>query len=88
MSAIFRAIGWHVVEDMSESERQRIARWNARAGELLEGEISPERFRRLVGSWRPLREMRFEDDPNIVVATLAERREAGEDVFIYEGRRS
>ena len=88
MSAMFAGIGWAEVQAPSPSERRRVARWNARAGELRQGQISPERFRRLVGSWSEFRGLRFEADPAVVLATLAERAEGGEDLFRYEGRRT
>lgn len=88
MSAMFVGVGWADVQAPSPGERRRIARWNARAGELRQGQITPERFRRLVGTWAPLRGVRFETDPAVVLATLAERAEGGEDLFRYEGRRT
>ena len=88
MSALLTGIGWAEVQAPTPGERRRIARWNSRAGELRHGHISPERFRRLVGSWAPLRGERFEFDPDVVLATLAERAESGEALFEYPGRRT
>lgn len=88
MSAIFREVGFSVIEAPTPGERRRLGRFNARVGELVEGQISPRRFERMVGGWRPLRGMTFENDPAVVLATLDIRREAGDEVFIYEGRRS
>ena len=88
MSAMFEGLGFSTIEAPTPSERRRIARWNSRAGELRQGQISPHRFSRLVGSWAPLRGEMFEADPAVVLATLAERAEGGEDLFRYEGRRT
>lgn len=88
MSAIFRPpTGFAEVVGPTTGEARRIARWNARAAELVRGQISPERFRRLVQSWRPLGEDRFEWTPDAVLAILAERAEGGEATFVYRGRR-
>jgi hypothetical protein len=88
MSAIFREVGFAIVEDPTIAERARIARWNSRAGELRDGEISPTRFAHLVSSWAPVREMRFEWDASVVLANQDARRQSGEELFIYEGRRA
>jgi hypothetical protein len=88
MSAMFAGVGWAVVEAPTVGERARIARWNARAGELRVGQISGERFRRIIRTWAPLRGARFEADPERVLAVLRERDEAGEQLFEYRGRRT
>jgi hypothetical protein len=85
---MFRGAGFSRVENPMAAERRRIARWNARAGELRQGQITPGRFRQLVGSWAPFRGDRFESDPAVVLATLAERAEADETLFEYRGRRT
>lgn len=88
MSGMFVGVGWADVQAPSPGERRRVARWNSRAGELRRGQITPERFRRLVGSWSEFRGLRFEADPAVVLATLAERAEGGEALFEYRGRRT
>jgi len=88
MSAIFREVGFSVIESPTRGERRRLGRFNARVAELVEGQISPRRFERQIGGWRPLRGMTFENDPEVILATLDIRRESGDEVFIYEGRRS
>ncbi len=88
MSAMFVDVGWAEIQAPAPGERRRIARWNALAGELRQGQITPERFRKRVGSWAPLRGERFEFDPDVVLATLAERAESGDVLFEYRGRRT
>ena len=88
MSAILAGVGFARVEGPTRAERRRLARWNSRAGELRQGVIAPARFQRLVASWAPLRAERFESNPDVVLAVLAERSEAGEPTFEYRGRRS
>jgi len=88
MSGIFKGNGFVVVEAPTPGERRRLGRFNARVAELVEGQLSARRFERQVGGWRPLRGMRFENDPEIILATLDIRRQVGEEIFIYEGRRS
>jgi len=88
MSGVFKDAGFVVIENPTPGERRRLGRFNARVGELVEGQISPRRFERMIGGWRPLRGMRFESDPEVVLAILDIRRETGEDIFIYVGRRS
>jgi len=88
MSAIFREVGFSVIEAPTAGERRRLGRFNARVAELVEGQLSARRFERMIAGWRPLRGMRFESDPEVVLAILDIRRETGEDIFIYVGRRS
>lgn len=88
ITAMFEGRGFAMVENPTLAERRRINRWNAYAAHLDAGNITPERFRRLIRSWRPLRGERFESDPEVVLATLTARREAGEEVYEYPGRRS
>ena len=88
ITAMFRNVGFATVENPTAAERRRLARWNARAGELRQGFITPARFRRLVGSWAEFRGQRLESDPDVVLATLSERSEAGETLFEYVGRRT
>jgi len=88
ISGVFKNVGFVVVEAPTAGERRRLGRYNARLAELVEGQISPRRFERMIGAWRPLRGMRFETDPEVVLAILDIRRETGEDIFIYVGRRS
>ena len=87
MAAMFVGLGWSSIEAPNRAERSRVARWNSRAGELRHGKITPGRFRRLVGSWAAFRGERFESTPERVIAELAERAEAGEELFEYTGRR-
>jgi hypothetical protein len=84
---MFVGVGWATVEAPSPGERRRVARWNSRAGELRHGQLSPERFRRLVGAWSEFRGEGFESTPNRVLATLEERSAAGEELFEYTRRR-
>jgi len=88
MSGVFKDAGFVVIENPTPGERRRLGRFNARVAELVEGQISPRRFERQIGGWRPLRGMTFENDPEVILATLDIRRESGDEVFIYEGRRS
>jgi len=86
MSAMFRGVGFAVIEDPTEAEVRRLGRWNAEASNLVQGDLSAATFRRRVRSWAPLRGERFEFDPDIVKATLRSRDEAGDPLFVYEGR--
>jgi len=88
MSGIFKDAGFVVIESPTRGERRRLGRFNARLAELAQGQLSPRRFERQIGGWRPLRGMTFENDPEVILATLDIRRESGDEVFIYEGRRS
>lgn len=88
MSGVFKDAGFVVVENPDRAERRRLGRFNARVAELVEGQLSARRFERMIAGWRPLRGMAFENDPEIILATLDIRRQVGEELFIYEGRRS
>lgn len=87
MSAMFVEVGYAVVDNLTLTERARVARWNSIAGHLDGGTVTAAEFRRRVKAWRSFRGLIFEWDPAIVVATLDERRQAGETVFEYRGRR-
>ncbi len=86
MSSIFVGEGFILVDNLTRGEARRVARWNARAGELKEGQLTPGRFRQLVAAWEPFRGMNFESDPAVVVAQLVELQEAGEAPFVYRRR--
>lgn len=86
MSAILRGRGFVIVEAPSRSERSRIARYDSLIGQLRWNELDPRAFQRRVRRWRTLRGEHFEDNPAVVLAILATRAEAGETLFIYEGR--
>jgi len=88
MSAILVDAGFTVLDSPSRRERSRIARWNSLAGQLVDGEMTSSEFRRRIRTWRPIRDDRFESNPELVLAILDARRIAGDSVFIYEGRRS
>lgn len=79
---------WTVVDELTASEARRVARYASLLGHLAAGEISPRSFRRRVGSWRPIRSGYFLATADVALVLLEERREGGEDVFIYEGRRA
>jgi hypothetical protein len=87
MAAIFEGTGWATVDGVTDGEARRLGRYGARVGELVTGQLSPSRFRRLVGSWASFRGERFEATPGVVIAIVEARREAGEDLFPYQGRR-
>lgn len=87
MSAIFRESGYAEVVDPTIGQASRLARYNARVGELVQGQITRQRFRAMVRSWRPLAGQRFEWTPTVVLAILGEREASGEPVFVYLGRR-
>lgn len=86
MSTILRSRGFVIIEAPTRAERSRLARYDSRIGQLRWGELDPRRFRRIVSSWRPIRGEFFESDPGTVLAILAARAEAGETLFVYEGR--
>ena len=79
---------WTVLDDVTRGEARRLARYDAMLSNLVQGDISPSAFRRRVGSWRPIRGERFLADPTAALAILDTRREAGDETFIYVGRRS
>jgi hypothetical protein len=78
---------WTVLEDVTRGEARRLARYDAMMSNLVQGDISPPAFERRVGAWRPIRGERFLADPAAVMAILDMRRQVGDPVFIYEGRR-
>ncbi len=73
---------------LHRAERRRVARYDALVSNLLQGRLRPAAFRARVSSWRPVAGFRFLSDPDAVVAILDERRESGEETFVYRGRRS
>ena len=79
---------WTVLDNVTRGEARRLARYDAMMSNLVQGDLSPRAFQRRVGAWRPIRGERFLADPAAVMAILDMRRQAGEVVFIYEGRRS
>lgn len=79
---------FNVFDTVTRSEARRIARYDALTSNLLQGKISSREFRRRVGHWRPIRGERFLADPDVVIATLDERRQVGDDVFVYERGKS
>lgn len=88
MSTILAGRGFVVVENPSRLERSRIGRYDSLTGQLRWGQLDPRAFQRRVRRWRPIRGGSFESDPNIVLAILASRADAGDELFIYEGRRA
>lgn len=87
MPGIFEGVGWAEVHEVTDAEARRLGRYGARVGELVTGQLSPARFRRLIASWAPLRWERLEATPGVAIAIVEARREAGEDLFPYQGRR-
>ena len=75
-------------EELTRSEARRVARYDSLLGQLDQGLLSPSAFRRRVRSWRPIRGERFLSDAEAALAILDMRRAAGDEVFVYEGRRS
>ena len=88
ITAMFRDLGFSTVETPTASERRRLNRWNSLVAQLDAGRLLPKGFERRVRAWRPFRGERFEWDPTIVVATMGERRDAGETTYEYAGRRA
>lgn len=88
ISAMFRGLGFSIVEDPTAAERRRLNRWNSLVAQLDAGRLSPESFARRVRGWRPFRGEAFEWDASIVTATMAQRGDAGESSYVYEGRRA
>lgn len=86
MSAILRGRGFVVIEAPTRSERSRIGRYDSLTGQLRNEQLSPDAFRRRVRRWRPIRGEHFEENPTVVLAILASRADAGESLFIYQGR--
>lgn len=72
---------------LSRAERRRVARYDALVSNLLQGRLRPAAFRARVSSWRPIAGFRFLTDPDAVVAILDDRRQSGEETFVYRGRR-
>ena len=85
---MFRGLGFSTVENPTAPERRRLNRWNSLVAQLDAGRLSPRAFERRVKGWRPFRGETFEWDPAVVTATMTERRDAGEDTYRYEGRRT
>lgn len=67
-------------------DRSRVARYASLTGALAQGQISPAAFRRRVSRWAPIAGHQFSADPAAVLALLEQRRAAGLDSFVYEGR--
>ena len=88
MSAILVGSGYVTLEGLNGSDVRRTARYSSLVGELVSGELSPQAFRRRVGSWREIRGERFESDPDVVMAIIETRRALGEEIFEYLGRRT
>jgi hypothetical protein len=72
---------------LSRAERRRVARYDALASNLVQGRLSPAAFRARVSGWRRIAGFRFLADPDAVVAILDDRRQSGEETFVYRGRR-
>ena len=79
---------WVLLGDLSRAEARRVARYDAMLSNLAQGSLGDKAFRRRVGSWRPIRGERFLADPAAVMAILDERRQAGDETFVYVGRRT
>lgn len=79
---------WAVLEDLSRGERVRQARYDAMLSNLSTGDMRGATFRRRVSQWAPIRGEKFLADPAAALAILEERREAGDPLYIYKGRRS
>lgn len=77
-----------VLEAPSRLEAQRAGRYDSLVGQLAAGLVSPQRFRRRVGGWRPIRGENFLSDPDRVLAVLEARRAGEEDLFIYRSGRA
>jgi len=88
ITTIFKEVGFSLVENPDRAERRRLGRFNARVGELVEGQLSARRFERQVGGWRPLRGMRFENNPAVVLEIVEANRPPDQEVFVHERRRS
>jgi hypothetical protein len=86
MSTIVRGLGFVIIEDPTRAERSRIGRYDSLTGQLRWNALNPRAFQRRVRRWRPIRGEYFEWDPNVVLAILAARADAGEDLFVYQGR--
>ncbi len=86
LSAIFRDVGFAVVVGAGRADRRRLARYDSLVGQLRGGSLSGAAFRRRVSGWKPYgaEGLRFEFDPEIVLAILAIREASGEDLFVYE----
>ena len=86
LSAIFRSVGFAVVVGAGRADRRRLARYDSLVGQLRGGSLSGAAFRRRVRGWQPYgaEGLRFEWDPDVVLALLAERDALGEDLFVYE----
>jgi len=87
MSTILVGRGWVVLDDLSRGERVRLARYDALLSNLSTGDLSGAAFYRRVSGWAPIRGERFESDPAVALAILDERRQSGETLFEYRGRR-
>ena len=78
---------WAVLDNLTRGEARRLARYDAMMSNLVQGDLSPRAFERRVGAWRPIRGERFLADPAAVLAILDQRRQAGDETFVYLGRR-
>ena len=71
---------------LGRRDRSRVARYDALVSNLAQGRITAAAFRRRVSRWAPIGDQRFLADPAAVLALLEQRRAAGLDTFLYEGR--
>lgn len=83
-----------LLSELSRGEARRVARYGEVVRQLLyQGRyrgavMTPARFRRVVGTWRPIRGERFLSDPDAVVALIDELRADDQELFVYERARS
>lgn len=86
MSALVEPGSFVLFDQLTRSEARRVARYDSLLSQLDKGQLSAEAFHRRVRMWRPIRGERFLSNPEAALALLDERRVAGDEVFIYEGR--
>jgi len=73
-----------MVENPTRAQRRRIARYESLTGALRTGTVGSLAFEARIGGWLAYADgLHFEWDPEVVLAILAERAAAGEDLFIY-----
>ena len=73
---------------LTRRDRSRVARYNALASNLAQGNVSPAAFRRRVSRWAPVAGYSFLSDPDTLLALWEQRRAADQETFVYSTARA
>ena len=79
---------WMVVEQPTQGEARRLARYDSLVGQLASGRITSATFQRRVSGWRTIRGERFLSDPDRVLAEIELRRASDLELFYYDSGRT